>query len=97
MEIRANVLTKFTNQHLLCSPHCVEDCPVLHNPEELVGSGHVVGNGLLGVSEKSVRRPDLVHHAVVQTQDLDGAFEFQALVNPHLTEEHVHGVLLMQE
>lgn len=54
-------------------------------------------NGLLGVSEESVWRPDLVHHAVVQPQDFSGALEFQPLVNPHLTEEHVHSVLLKHE
>ena len=54
-------------------------------------------NGLPGVSEVSVRRPDLVHHAIVQAQDFSLALEFQPLVNPHLTEEHVHGEFLMQE
>lgn len=76
------------------SPHGVEDSPVLHNAEELVGCGHVMGNGPLGVSEESVWRPDFVHHAVIQPQDFNGAFEFQPLINPHLAEEHVHGVLL---
>lgn len=56
-----------------------------------------MGNGLLGVSEESVWRPDLVYHAVVQPQDFSGAFKFQPLIDPHLTEEHVHGVLLTCE
>lgn len=77
------------------SPHGVEDGAVLHDSEQFVRRGHVMRNGLLGVSEKSVRRPDLVHHAVVQPQDFRGSFKLKPLVNPHLTEEHVHGVLLM--
>lgn len=79
------------------SPHGVEDSPVLHDAEEFVRCGRVMRNGLLGVSEKSVWRPDLVHHAIVQPQDFRGALEFQPLINPHLTEEHVHGVFLMHE
>lgn len=53
-----------------------------------------MGNGLLGVSEESVWRPDFVYHEVIQPQDFNGALEFQPLINPHLAEEHVHGVLL---
>lgn len=53
-----------------------------------------MGNGLLGVSEESVWRPDFVHHEVIQPQDFNGALEFQPLINPHLAEKHVHGVLL---
>lgn len=48
----------------------------------------------LAIPEKRVRRPDLADHQVVEPQDLDGALEFQALVDPRLTEEHVHGVFL---
>lgn len=57
-------------------PHGVEDCSVLHDAEQLVGSGHVVRDGPLAVSEKSVRRPDLADHQVVEPQYLDGTFEF---------------------
>lgn len=57
------------------SPHGVEDSPVLHDAEEFVRCGCVMGNGLLGVSEKSVWRPDLVQHAVVQPQDFSWALE----------------------
>lgn len=85
-----------TKLHVHCekSPHGVKDSPVLHDAEELVGCGHVMGNGLLGVSEESVWRPDFVHHEVIQPQDFNGALEFQPLINPHLAEKHVHGVLL---
>lgn len=78
------------------SPHGVEHSPVLHDAEQFVGRGHVMGDGLLGVPEEGVWYPDLVHHAVVQPEDFRGAFKLQPLVNPHLTEEHVHGVLLTQ-
>lgn len=78
-------------------PHGVEDRPILHNAEEFVGSGHVVGNGLFGIPEESVRRPNLVHHFVVQAQNFSGTIKFEPLVNPHLTEEHVHGVFLRTE
>lgn len=78
-------------------PHGVEDGPVLHDAEQFVRRGHVVGDRLLRVAEESVWSPDLVHHAVVQPQDISGAFELESLVDPHLTKEHVHGVLLRQE
>ncbi|TNN62274.1 hypothetical protein EYF80_027538 [Liparis tanakae] len=31
------------------------------------------------------------------SRDFGGAFKLEPLVNPHLTEEHVHGVLLMHK
>lgn len=48
----------------------------------------------LAIPEEGVRRPYLADHQVVEPQDLDRALEFQSLVNPCLTEEHVHGVFL---
>ena len=66
----------------------------MHDAEQLVGGGHVVRDGPLAVPEEGVRGPDLADHQVVQPQDLDGALEFQPLVDPGLAEEHVHGVLL---
>lgn len=54
-------------------------------------------DGLLGVPEKCIGSPDLFHHEVIQTQDFDGALELQTLIDPHLTEEHVHGVVLVCE
>lgn len=54
-------------------------------------------DGLLGVPEKCIGSPDLFHHEVIQTQDFDGALELQTLIDPHLTEEHVHGVVLLCE
>lgn len=78
----------------VCSPHGVQHGPVLHDTEQFVGRRHVVRDGLLGISEERVRYPDLLHHAVVEAQDLSGAFELEPLVNPHLAEEHVHGVIL---
>lgn len=75
-------------------PHGVEDSSVLHDAKQLVGGGHVVRDRPLAIAEKSVWRPDLADHQVVEPQDLYGAFKFQAFVNPCLTEEHVHGVFL---
>ena len=51
-------------------------------------------DGTLAIPEESVRRPDLADHEVVQPQDLNGAFEFQTLVDPRLTEKDIHRVLL---
>lgn len=76
------------------SPHGVEDGPILHDTEQFVRSRHVVRNGPLWVSEERVRDPDLFHHAVVEPQDFCRPLEFQPLINPHLAEEHVHGVIL---
>lgn len=75
-------------------PHGVEDGSVLHDAEQLVRRGHVVRDGPLAVPEEGVGRPDIADHHVVEPQDLDGAIEFQAFVDPRLTEEHVHGVFL---
>ena len=75
-------------------PHGVQDSSVLHDAEQLVGGGHVVRDRPLAIPEKGVRRPDLADHQVVEPQDLDGALKFQPFVNPCLTEEHIHGVLL---
>ena len=75
-------------------PHSVEDSSVLHDAEQLVGSGHVVRDGPLAIPEECVWCPDLADHEVVETQNLDGALEFQPLVNPRLTEKYIHGVLL---
>lgn len=76
------------------SPHGVEDGPILHDTEQFVRSRHVVRNGPLWVSEERVRDPDLFYHAVVEPQDFCRPLEFQPLINPHLAEEHVHGVIL---
>ena len=51
-------------------------------------------DGPLAIPEECVWRPDLADHEVVEPQNLDGALEYQPLVNPRLTEKYVHGVLL---
>lgn len=81
----------------VCLPHGVEDGTILHNAEQLVGRCHVVRNGPLPIAEKSVRCPDLADHQVVEPQDLNGALELKSLVDPGLTEEHIHSVLLPGE
>lgn len=77
-----------------CVPHGVEDSSVLHDAEQLVGSGHVVGDGPLAIPEECVRRPDFTDHEVVEPQDLDGTVEFEPLVDPCLSKKHIHCVLL---
>ncbi len=52
---RANVLARRL-------PHGVQNSSVLHDAEQLVGSGHVVRNRTFAISEESVRCPDLVDH-----------------------------------
>lgn len=77
-----------------CVPHGVEDSSVLHDAEQLVGSGHVVGDGPLAIPEECVRRPDFTDHEVVEPQDLDWTVEFESLVDPCLSEKYIHCVFL---
>lgn len=78
----------------LALPHRVEQRAVVHQAEEFIGRGHVVGDRLLAVVEESVGRPDLAGQEVVQRENLHGPVKLQPLVPPALTEEHVDGVLL---
>lgn len=80
------------NKHLL--PHSVQQCSILHDPEQFVGHGHVVSDRFLPIVEEAIWRPDLTSHQVVQPQDIHRPIELQPLVNPALTEEHVHSVFL---
>lgn len=43
-------------------PHGVQNSSVLHDAEQLVGSGHVVRNRTFAISEESVRCPDIADH-----------------------------------
>jgi len=79
------------------SPHGVEQRAVVLQPQQLVGRGHVVGDGLLPVEEEGVGGPDVAGQQVVEGQHLHRALEAQALVLPALAEEHVDGVFLQEE
>lgn len=57
------------------TPHGVEQRPVLHYPQQLVGHCHVVGDGLLPIMEEGVGRPDLTGHQVVKGEDVHGTME----------------------
>lgn len=94
--VRTFFLENVKTPSIVRSPHSVEDGPVLHDTEQFVRRRHVVRNWPLWVSEERVWYPDLFHHAVVEPQDFSWSLEFQPLINPHLAEEHVHGVILTQ-
>lgn len=76
------------------SPHSVEQRAVVLQPQQLVGCGHVVGNGFLAIQEESVGCPDVTGQHVIQRQLLHWAFKAQALVLPALSEKHIDCVLL---
>jgi len=52
------------------SPHSIEQGSVLHDPQQLVGHGHVVGHRLFTIVEKGIRGPDFAGHQVVEAQDV---------------------------
>lgn len=78
-------------------PHGVEERPVVFQPQQLVGRGHVVRNGLFPVEEERVGGPDVAGQQVIQGQHLHRAFEAKPFVFPALTEEYVNGVFLQRE
>lgn len=75
-------------------PHGVEQRAVVLQPQQLVGRGHVVCDGLLAVKEEGVGRPDIAGQQIVQRKHLHGAFKAEPLILPALAEEHVNGVFL---
>jgi len=78
-------------------PHGVEQRAVVLQPQQLVGRGHVVSDGLLAVEEEGIGGPDVAGQQVVQRQHLHRPFEAQTLVLPALAEEDVDGVFLRAE
>lgn len=78
------------------SPHGVEQGAVVLQPQQLVGRGHVVGNGFLPVVEECVRSPDFAGKQVVERQALHGPFKAEPFIFPALPEKHIYGVFLMQ-
>lgn len=47
-------------------PHGVQQCPIILQSQQLVGRGHVVGNGFFAVEEKGVGGPDVAGQQVIQ-------------------------------
>lgn len=47
------------------SPHGVEECAVVNQPKQFVGSCHVVGDGFLSIVKKGIRSPYLTGQEVV--------------------------------
>ncbi len=63
------------NEHIILSleknyqnqlPHCVKQSSILHDPQQLVGHGHIVGHRFLAIVEEGVRGPDLTGHQVIE-------------------------------
>lgn len=78
-------------------PHCVKQCAVVLQPEQLVGRCHVVCDGLLAVKEEGVGRPDIAGQQIVQREHLHWSFKAEPLILPALAEEHVNRVFLRRE
>lgn len=79
------------------SPHGVQEGAIVHQAQQLVGGGHVVGNRFLPVVEKSVRSPDLTGQQVVQGKDFHGTIKLQPFISPGLPEKDINGVFLWGE
>lgn len=82
--------------HRCCSPHGVEQRAVVLQPQQLVGRGHVVGNGLLPVVEECVWGPDFAGKKIVEREALHGPFKPKPFIFPALSEKHIYGIFLMQ-
>lgn len=78
-------------------PHSVEQGTIFHNPQQLVGHGHVVSYRFLAIVEESVRGPDFTGHQVVEREDVHWSMELESLILPTLSEKDIHSVLLKGE
>ena len=78
------------------SPHGVQQRAVVLQTQQLVGRGHVVGDGLLPVVEERVWSPDFAGEEIVERKALHGPFKPKPFVFPALSEKHVDGVFLAQ-
>lgn len=79
-----------------CSPHGVEQSAVVLQPQQLVGCGHVVGDGLFPVVEECVWGPDFAGKKIVEREALHGPFKPKPFIFPALSEKHIYGIFLMQ-
>lgn len=79
---------------LLELPHGVQQGPIIFDPQQFIGHGHVMSHRLLPVVEEGVRSPDFTGHQVVERQYIHRSAKFQPLVLPALPEKDIDGVLL---
>lgn len=77
-------------------PHGVEQRSILHDPQEFVGHGHVVGHRFLAIMKECVRGPNLTGHQIVERKGVHWSMKLQPFVQPALTEEDVHCVFLKE-
>lgn len=75
-------------------PHGVQQSPIVFDPQQFIGHGHVMSHRLLSIVEEGVRSPDFTCHQVVEGQNIHWSMKFQPLILPALAEENVYGVLL---
>lgn len=77
------------------SPEAVEHFPVRLDPQHDVVRGGVVDEGALGMHEKHVGDPDLLHQpAVKRHAEVVGAREGQPLILPIVPQVEGHGEVL---
>ena len=75
-------------------PHRVEEGSIVHQSEQLVRCGHVMGHWFLAIVEEGVRGPDLTSQEIIQWKDLHGSIKFQSFIMPCLSKKYINGVLL---
>lgn len=80
-----------------CSPHGVEKCAIILQPQQLVGCRHVVRNGLLPIVEECVWGPDFAGKKVVERETLHRPLKPQPFIFPALSEKHIYGIFLMHK
>ena len=82
--------------HRRHSPHGVQQRAVVLQTQQLVGRGHVVGDGLLPVVEERVWSPNFAGEEIVEWKALHGPFKPKPFVFPALSEKYVDGIFLVQ-
>lgn len=67
------------------SPESIQDCAIGEEADEPVAHSDFMEEGLLGLHNVSVRHPEELHKARIQSEALV-AFKYQPLVRPALSE-----------
>lgn len=88
---------EFFLQMWLELPHGVQQRPVIFDPQQFIGHGHVVSHRLFPVVKEGVRSPDFTRHQIVEGQNIHRPMKCQPLILPALPEENIYGVLLWTE
>ena len=78
------------------SPHGVEQRAIVLQPQQLVGRGHIVGDGLLPVVKECIWGPDFAGEKIVEREALHGPFKPKPFIFPALSEKHIYRIFLMQ-